>query len=226
MHGAEQVIHLPSFRAIARRTTGTLLETTLVPLALFYAMLAAGGTRAGVAAGLAWSYAAVLRRVVGHGAIPGMLILGTLLITTRAVVAFSTGSAFIYLLQPTLGTFVIAALFLLSAPLRRPIIAKLANDFCVLPEAMLTNPVVERMFLRLSVMWGVVHLVNGSATLWLLLHERIGTFLVLKTTGSLALTAVAAGASYVWFRISMRRGGLVLRWSSGTPVASPLPSAA
>lgn len=213
MQLAEQVVHLPSARTILRRTGGTLLETTVIPLGLFYLLLATAGTRWGIAAGLTWSYIAVLRRVVTRSAVPGMLVLATLLITTRAVVALATGSAFIYLLQPTLGTFMIAGLFLLSAPLGRPIIAKLAEDFCPLPEALRTHPLVERFFLRLSVLWGVVHLINATATLWLLLHERIGTFLVVKTVASMSLTLVAAAGSYVWFRVTTRRGGLVLRWS-------------
>ncbi|HET7408256.1 MAG TPA: VC0807 family protein [Mycobacteriales bacterium] len=215
MHLAEQVVHLPSARVIARRTTATLIESTIIPLALFYAVLATAGTRCGIIAGLSWSYAAVLRRIVSGRSVPGMLILATMLVTARAAIAFATGSAFVYFLQPTLGTFVIAGLFLLSVPMGRPIVAKLADDFCPLPESMRTHPHVERFFLRLSVLWGFVHLINATVTLWLLFHERIGTFLVVKSIGSMALTCLAALGSFVWFRVSMRRGGLVLRWSLG-----------
>ena len=48
-----------------------------------------------------------------------MLLIGALLMTARTVIALMTGSVFLYFLQPTLGTFMVAGLFLVSAPLGR-----------------------------------------------------------------------------------------------------------
>ena len=210
-------IHLPAIRSILRTAGSHLLEATLAPLGLFYGLLALTGLRWALVGALAWSYSAVARRLLAHQRVPGILLLGTALFTVRTVLAMATGSVFVYFLQPTLGTFLVAGLFLLSMRTGRPLAERLAHDFCPLPADLVANSRVQRFFLHISLLWALVYVVNGFATLALLLSSSIGTFLVVRTAVSTALTVAAIAFSYLWFRRSLRHEGVVLRWASIRP---------
>lgn len=208
------LVEFPPVRSLLGHASRHLLEATVAPLVLFYALLNAVGLRDALLAGLGWSYAALLRRAIRRERIPGVLLLGALLLTARTLIAWLTGSVFLYLLQPTLGTFLVAGLFLASVPLRRPLAGRLAQDFCPLPEGLLANPRMHRFFLRVSLLWALVYVVNGAATLGLLLTATVGTFLVAKTVATALVTGVAIAGSMFLFRRSMAVEGvrLVLHW--------------
>src|SRR2546421_12811533 len=107
-------VEIPRLRTMARHALPHLIEATIVPLILFYTFLWTAGVWGALIAALVWSYAAILRRVITGQRIPGILVLGALGITARTVMAFATGSVFVYFLQPTLTTVAIAAAFLLA----------------------------------------------------------------------------------------------------------------
>lgn len=210
-------IHLPAWSRILRNAAVNLVESTLVPLGLFYLLFSQAGLRPGLLAALVWSYGSVARRLVARQRVPGILLLATALFTVRTVLGLATGSAFVYFLQPTLGTFLVAGLFLLSLRSGQPLAERLAHDFCPLPADLLVNARVKRFFLNISVLWAAVYIVNGATTLTLLLTSSLGTFLVLRTAASTALTVCAIACSYLWFRSSLRHEGVVLRWASARP---------
>jgi hypothetical protein len=213
-----EVIELPPVANLVTHAGRHLLEATIAPLALFYLTLHLLGLRGALVAGLVWSYSALARRLVLRQRIPGVLVIGAVLLTLRTTLAWVTGSVFLYLLQPTLGTFLVAGLFLVSVLARRPLAERLAHDFCPLPESLLANGRMTRFFAGISLLWAAVYIVNGGATLALLMSSTVGTFLVVKTVASASLTALAVAASYGLFRITMRNEGvrLVLRWRAGT----------
>src|SRR6476659_2391243 len=68
---------IPRLRTLARHALPKLIESTVIPLALFAGVLHFFGLWGAIAAGLGWSYAAVLRRVVTRQKIPGLLLIGT-----------------------------------------------------------------------------------------------------------------------------------------------------
>jgi intracellular septation protein A len=214
---AVQTLELPHPRHLLRTAAFRLIESTIAPLVLFYGLLSITGLRVGLLAALGWSYAAMLVRQRGGKRIPGILLLGAVLLTVRTGLALATGSVFIYFLQPTLATFVLAGLFLFSTRSAQPLVERLAHDFCPLPDTLMKDGGLHRFFLRISVLWALVYAVNGAATLILLLTSSLGTFLVLRTTGSTALTVSAIACSYLWFRSSLRREGVVLRWATLHP---------
>ena len=217
IEGARHTIQLPAVRHIVRSTVVNLLECTLVPLAVFYGLLTAIGIRWALLASLAWSYGAIARRVIGGRRVPGVLMLAGALITVRTALALATGSTFVYFLQPTLGTFLVAGLFLFSARSAQPLAERLAHDFCPLPDALVRRGRVKRFFLQISLLWALVYAINGALTLSLLLTSSLGPFLVLRTTASTALTVLAIAASFLWFRRSLRDEGVVLRWAGARP---------
>lgn len=203
-------LEIPRLRTLARHALPHLLEATLLPAALFYVMLRTTGVSGALAAGLAWSYAAIGRRLVRRERIPGVLVIGALGITARTGLALATGSAVVYFLQPTLTTMVVATAFLASVPSRQPLAERLAADFCPLPDTVLRWAPVRRFFRRISLLWGGVQLANAGLTAWLLVTQPLTTFVLARAAVSVVLTGGAIALSTVWFFRSMRRHGLVV----------------
>jgi intracellular septation protein A len=186
--------------ALARHATPHVLEATLIPLALFYGGLQFMGLWGALLAALIWSYTSLLRRLITRRRVSGMLVLGIIGLTARTALALATGSAFLYFLQPTLGTGLVAGFFIGSTLLGRPLAMRLAADFMPLPEALLARDGVRRFFLRISLLWAGVFLANAGISLWLLVSQSLATFLWTRTVASLVLTAVAVAISTLAFR--------------------------
>jgi hypothetical protein len=89
---------VPRLAKLARHAMPHLLETTLIPLGLFYGGLHLFGLWAALLAALIWSYTSLLRRLVTRRRVPGMLMLGIVGLTARTALALVTGSAFLYFL--------------------------------------------------------------------------------------------------------------------------------
>jgi intracellular septation protein A len=195
---------MPRLAAVARHATPHLLETTLIPLGLFYAGLQLFGLWGALLAALVWSYTALLRRLLTHRRVPGILMLGIVGLTARTALALATGSAFLYFLQPTVGTGLVAGVFLGSVLLGRPLAQRLAADFLPLPEALLARPGIRHFFQRVSLLWAAAFLANAGISLWLLVSQSLATFLWSRTVASLTLTGLAIVASTWWFRRSVR----------------------
>ena len=208
MLGAE----LPGPAAIVRHAVPRLVEATLIPLVLFYAAMWAAGLWAGIGCALIWQYAALGRRLVRAGGVPGILMVGAAGLTARTAITAATGSAFIYFLQPAVVTVVMGLVFLISVPLGRPLAAKLIRDFVPLSPELAQRPSVGRYFRHISLFWGVVNLLNATMVVTLLLTERLTTYLLVSKVASLAMTSTAVAISIVWFVFAVR------------PAAAPAPA--
>jgi intracellular septation protein A len=191
---------IPRLSALARHATPHILEATLIPLALFYGGLRLVGLWGALIAALLWSYSSLLRRLLMRRRVPGMLLLGIVGLTARTGLALATGSAFLYFLQPTLGTGLVATIFIGSTVLGRPLAMKLANDFMPLPESLLAHAGVRRFFHRISLLWAGVFLANAGISLWLLVSQSLATFLWTRTLASAVLTVGAVAISTMAFR--------------------------
>ena len=207
-------LEIPRLRALARHALPNLVEASVVPLVVFYGALWLVGVWGGLLAALAWSYVAIGRRLVTGKPLPGLLVLGALGLTTRTFVAAMSGSVFVYFLQPTLTTVLIAGIFLASVPAGRPIAERLAGDFCPLPAAFVGSPPVRRFFARITVLWAFVQLTNAGLSIWLLLTQPVGTYVVAKATASWLLTGGAIVLSTLYFKRSMRNHGIAIHWGT------------
>jgi hypothetical protein len=217
--GSILAVHLPSPRAFIRHALPGLLESTIGPAVLFYAVLLLAGFRGALIAALGWSYLAMARRVVRRQRVPGLLILGIVLVSLRTAVSFVTGSSFLYFVQPTAGTFLVAALFLGSVLARRPLAQHLAHDFLPLDPALLARPFVRQFFMRVSLLWAVVLLTNAGFVLWLLLESSLRAFVIERSVVSAVLTVGGVVLSTLWFVRTMRGQGVAVHWNSGLRVA-------
>ncbi len=212
---------LPRLRELARRAAPQVVEATLVPLGLFYAALAILGPTAAICTALAWNYLALVRRLWRHEGLPGLLVIATLGLTARTVLALASGnSLFVYFLQPSLATALVGGAFLLSVPLGRPLAEKLAHDFVPLPPSFLKRPKVRQLFVRISLLWALVSLANAAGTIALLVDMPIATYLAAKTGLSWALTLGGIVLSSWWFRRGLRPTD-----AETQPAALPAPAA-
>jgi hypothetical protein len=215
---------LPSLRAVVRHALPPLLESTIVPGALFYLVLLLDGFHGALIAAMVWSFLALGRRLVGGHKVPAVLVLSVVLVSARTVVAYVTGSAFLYFVQPTASTFLVAVLFLVTAVARRPIIERLARDFCPLDPEMFAKPFVRRFFLRLSMLWFVVLATQAGFVMWLLLASSVRTFVVERSLVSAVLTVGGIVLSTLWFVRVMRSAGLTVRFSGALAAVTAGPS--
>jgi len=191
--------------AVGRRSLPHLLEATLIPAVLFYFSMMYLGTGAAMVIVLGWTYGAVFRRLAQGHRIPGVLILATIGLTVRTVVGILSGSAFMYFIQPVATTVVLAAVFLGSTLVGRPLIARLAGDFCPMDDAIGLRPPVANLFSGLTLLWAGVHLLNAAATFGLLMSLPLHTFVAIKTGASLAITFAGILFTVAW-AIRVARG--------------------
>ena len=201
-------------RAALRHALPSLIECSIGPAALFYLVLSVWGMRGALIAALAWSYLAAGRRLVRHERIPALLGVGLTLLTARSAVSFATGSAVVYFAQPMLGTVLVALLFLGSALVDRPLVERLAHDFCPLDHDVMRSPSVRRFFLRISFLWAVVLLVNTGFVLWLLLVSSLSAFVLERTAVTWTLTGAGIALSTRWFLHVMRQAGVTVRFGA------------
>ncbi|MFC4536586.1 VC0807 family protein [Sphaerisporangium dianthi] len=196
---------LPRINALLRQAVPRLLEGVVAPLAVFYTALAILGLDGALVAAVCWVYAGVLWRVVRRRPVPGTMMLAAIAITARAALGWWTGSAVVYFLQPELGTICISMAFLASVRLNRPLVQRLTLDYIHLPSAVLRHERVRRFFARITLLWAFVLLANSAVSIWLLLHQSIGTYLLVRTSVVAAISGAAVGVSIYAFRRVLRR---------------------
>ncbi len=185
-----------------------------MPIGLFYVVLTILGFGDGVMAAMAWSLAVILVRLVLRKPIPIMLLGTTGILAARTVLGLLTGSEFLYFLQPTLQNFVVALFFLLSSPLNRPILGRLASDLCKFPDALAHHPRMIRFFRQVSVLWGAVFIIIGAGMMVALLKVAVGDYLLVSSLGYYSLIGLGILVSVVWFRRALKTEHIVLRLGS------------
>ena len=196
-----------------------------MPGVLFYVVLVTAGFEGALLAALGWSVAALGHRLVRRRKVPTVLVLSVVLLGARTVIAYATGSAFLYFVQPTASTFLVAVVFLVTAVARRPIIERLAHDFCPLDPEMFSWPFVRRFFLRLSFLWCVVLATQAGFVLWLLLESSVRAFVLERSIVSAVLTLGGIALSTSWFVRVMNQAGIAVRFNGAT-VGADQPAAA
>ena len=186
---AGSVLMLPAPRAAFRHAFPIVVEAVLGPLALFYLVLVLAGFRGALIAALSWSYVALGRRLFKHERVSMLLLLGTILITARTVIAFVTGSSFVYFAQPTAGTVLISLVLFGSAIIGRPFTQRFAHDFCPMDPAIMRRPLVRRFFIRISVLWATVLMLNAGLVFWLLVSSSLRSFVLERSAFTAAVSS-------------------------------------
>jgi hypothetical protein len=188
----------PLLYAVARRGLPNLIEATVFPAILFYVAIRTINAPVAMAAVLVWAYVAILRRVVRGTTIPAILVLATMGLTIRTLVGLVSGSTFAYFIQPIATTVALAAVFFGSVVIGRPVIARLAHDFCPLSADVAGLPAVGRLFGGLTLLWAAVHLATAALTFSMLTTMPVATFVAFKTVACLAVTVGAIVITIFW----------------------------
>ena len=195
--GAIGHLKLRILGAVLRRTMPRVLEANLIPNLLFIIMLSVINAAAAMIAVLVWTVGAAVRRLLLRQPIPGVLVLALAGLAARTLLALWSGSPALYFVQPICTTVVVAGVFAGSLFVGRPLIFRLAGDFCPMGPEVQERPAVVRLFRQLTALWALVYLASAVVTLTLLLTAPLGVFVAAKTLGCLGLTLAAVGLT-VW----------------------------
>jgi hypothetical protein len=188
---AHRPSRIPLLLAVARRGLPDLLESTIVPAILFFVVMTTVNATVAMAVVLAWAYGALLRRVLRKSRIPALLGLATVGLTVRTLIGLLSGSTFAYFVQPVATTVVIAAIFLGSMAIRRPVIARVAHDFCPFAAEVAERPAVTRLFGNLTMVWAGAQLLTAGMTLAMLVTMPVAMFVAIKTVAALGISVAA-----------------------------------
>ncbi len=210
----------PSPSAIVRHSLPNVLVGKIIPVAVFLGFLRLIGTTGALLAALAWSLAVVIHRRVHGEKVPGLVLLSTIGLASKTVLALATGSLVVYFLQPTISTAFVGLAFLASVATGRPLAERLAADFCPFEPETAEHPLLRLFFARLSLLWAATSLINAAVTLWLLLTQSVTTFVIIKSFMGPSFTAATVGTALLWFRFRTKQDGVRLEFA--TPARVPV----
>jgi intracellular septation protein A len=194
--------------AVTKRLIPHLVEATLIPTAMFYALLPFVGLRWALLAALGWSGTAVARRIIARRRIPALLLLTGVGLTVRTAVLVFSGNTFVFFLQPIIGTLVTAVVLTLSVAVDQPLIARFAADFCPLSPEVEARPEVVQLFRRLTYLWAAVNVVAATMSLLLLVTVPVEVFVGTRTVAVWAITCTGVGLTITDAVRTARTGGL------------------
>jgi hypothetical protein len=207
-------VDMPGWRPILKRIGTNMALVSFIPMGIFYTALAVLGLRVGVASVVGWYYGMVVLNLVRRKPVLGAGLLGAGVISIRAVVTFITGSAFVFFLQPVAGTIFTATLIAATALAGRPILDRIAHDFCAFPPEMSAKLRHNKFFFRISVLWSMTYFLNAAGTVWLLTNASLNRFMVLKSAATPVIIAVTVVASWAVFRWTVRHENVSIRWAN------------
>jgi intracellular septation protein A len=211
-----------TLRAVGRHALPSVVEGTVAPLVVFTALLHTLGLSVALWGCLAWSYGALVRRLIVGRRVPGILVLSAVGVSFRMVTMWWTGSAFLYFAQPVLATVATAVAFAVSVFVGRPLASRLGADLVPLPDRAWADPEVGHVCSKLSAVWSVALLANAALTLWLLSTMSVPTFVLVRPVVPLVTTVPAIVASILAGKKVMRRSGARLVGLSPLEAVSPL----
>jgi len=200
---------VPRIREILARVVISLTTAVVAPAVLFAGTLLVFNVAAAMIMALAWVGGAIVWRATTGREVSGLLMLTGAIMTIKTAITFATGNTFIYFVQPVFVDGVVAIAFLASLWSARPLVARLAPDFCPLAAEITGRPGICRLYRSLTLMWGLVILVKGSVTLWLLITLSTVDFVLIKSGSIITLTALAVAATVTWSVVVCRREGLL-----------------
>jgi hypothetical protein len=218
-HAPPYVIEIGALRPALARAARLFVETVLVPTGLLYVVMHVAGLVPALAAVLGWCALTVTVRWIAGRHLPGTLLVCAGVLCARATVALALSSALVYLVQPVIGSLFMAALFLGSALLGRPITMRLARDFVALPLPLLHHAGLRRVFTQTAALWGLGRLVDAGMSV---LFLRMGIDAALLSRGLLSgiLTALMVAVCAAWgIRCLRRMPDVTFRF--GRPRAAP-----
>jgi hypothetical protein len=184
--------------AVGQRGFPRLLEATLIPTTLFTVLALTVNVTVAMISVLCWTYGAVARRLVRRRPVPPLVFLAAVALTVRTGVGIISGSTFAYFIQPVATTVVLGIVFFASVLIGRPLVARLADEFCPLDAEVASRPAVVKLFAGLTLLWSSVHLLTAATTFTMLVTMPVPLFVAVKTIACLAITIAAIVLTVMW----------------------------
>jgi hypothetical protein len=207
-------LELPRPLLLVRTVLWNLTEAAGLPLGAAAIAAWLSGRNAGLLAGLAATWLTVVIRKVATRHVPSLLAITALVLTVQTVIVLATGQLWLYLLQFPLAQFVMCVLFARTARGPSPLVARLAAEVVALRQPASHIPGLHRFFQGATWLWSGIFLLMTVGMGVLMVTEPVGTFVMLSTAATAALTVAGAGVSALWFRSVLRRLGLGLRFAA------------
>lgn len=217
-HRHEHLIEIGRVGKVIGNALLMLTESVLIPTLILYIAMRTVGAGAGLIGVIGWCLLSMGARWVRGKRVPStmLLVIGILVLRTGVALAFS--SVWIFLLQPVAASVLMALLFIGSALIGRPVTQRLAQDFVHLPERLLTDRRVRRMFVEVALIWGLSRVLDAGLSLGSL-HYGTEFGVLARGILSIGLTALSIGACTYWgWRRMHAIPGVRLRFA--TPVAA------
>ena len=204
MLAASPAATLPRIGEIARHAVPRIIETMIMPVAVFYLGLLVTDLMGAIAISAAWVYGGLLLRLVRRRAVPGSVILAVIAITVRVALAVLMHDERLFFLPPTLGVFSVSVAFLVSAGTRRPLAERMAADLVPLPAQVVEHLRERNFYRRQSLIWGIAQLGNGLISLWLLYTLETETYVLVRAVAVAVLLGGAVAGVLVDYLRSTR----------------------
>jgi hypothetical protein len=151
---------------LVRAALPAVAVATLIPLALFYVVLAAGSMTWAIVISVVYAYGLAAIQLTRSRRVSGMLLVTVLMVTLRAAGAAASGQVLVYFAVPVAETAVFALLFVATLWTSEPLIVRLARD---LVPHVADDLAGQRHLIRgLSLIWMITYLASGATTLVLL----------------------------------------------------------
>lgn len=218
LHDHEHLIELGEVGKVIGNAALMLAEGVLVPTAILYTAIRTVGAVPGLIGVMVWCLLTIGVRWTLGRRVPSTLLLVIGVLVLRTAVALATTSVWLFLLQPIAASVLMSVLFIGSAVLGRPVTQRLAQDFVHLPERLVADRRVRRMFIEVALVWGLSRVLDAGLSLGSL---EMGTSFGVLARGvlSIGLTAlsVAACAYWGWRRMRAIPG---VRFRFGAPIAA------
>ena len=205
------MVVIADLRPTLLRALRLLLETLIIPTILMLTLIHTAGLYVALGATMGWLFLALAARFVARRRMPGTLFISISIMSGRALIALATSSAFVYMLQPVVGSICMGLLFLGSALAGKPVTMRLARDFVAIPTHILARKGVQRMFTQIALLWGVSRLADAGMNFGFL-HLGLDAGLLSRGFLSPVLSLLTAGVSIMWGMRALRRDGIHLQF--------------
>jgi hypothetical protein len=151
---------------LLRAALPAVAVASLIPLALFYVVLAAGSMAWAIVVSVVYAYGLAGIQYGRTRRVSGMLLMTVFMVTLRAVAAVASGQVLVYFAIPVAETAGFGLLFLATMWTSEPLIVRLVRD---LVPHVADDLAGRRTLIRgLSLIWMATYLASGATTLALL----------------------------------------------------------
>jgi hypothetical protein len=191
---------------LLRAAFPAIAAATLIPLALFYVVLAAGSMVWAIGVSVLYAYGLAAIQYGRTRRVSGMLLMTVFMVTLRAVGAAVSGQALVYFAVPVAETAAFALLFVVTLWTSEPLIVRLARD--LLPHVADDLAGRRNLIRGLSFIWMATYLASGATTLALLTTVSLPVYM---GAHQLAGWCWVGGGLGVSIALCRRHGGGLLR---------------